>query len=100
MDYEYIKQNASDLGKCGEHLHWYYLHETLYIGGEGEMTEFPWHKLYAGQIKYVYVGNGCVNVKRGAFHDCPCLKTVDIPESVKIIDAFAFRRCKNLQTVT
>lgn len=49
-----------------------------------------------GIVSLTVEGNSLIEIGRGAFDNCECLKTVTLPDSVKSIEDHAFSGCGNL----
>ena len=66
--------------------------------------------VYAGKVAYAYKGDktqlksltiaeGTVSVAPSAFYECESLTSVELPDSVKVIDRWAFQNCIRLTSV-
>lgn len=99
------EKSAEASGTCGTDLKWYFQDRTLYIRGNGAMTEFintqleiPWAD-YREKIEKVIIEEGCTTISESAFSDCEIMSSVVIPESLTSIDDYAFSGCSNLSEV-
>ena len=116
-----------DEGICGENLVWVLDDNgTLDISGEGEMADFssgssPWHQ-YRYQIENINVGYGITTIGQYSFAFLQNVETVSLPDtlekikkdaffssafaeiqlpdSLKIIEAYAFHYCSFLKSIT
>ena len=82
-------------GSCGERVEWSLDTSTgvLEITGVGEMQDYttyliPWYD-YGSSIKTVWISPGVTRIGSYAFTSCN-LMSIDIPDSVKSIGAWAF----------
>lgn len=78
--------------------------KVLTIDNEGEMISFasddaPW-KSYKSYFNHVVVNEGCTNISQYAFHECDNIVSVDLPDTIKTIDADAFCYCNSLQNIS
>ena len=78
---------------------------TLFIGGDGEMTEFSkasileWRN-YTDKIKKAVIDEGVTSIGKYAFYNCNHLTSVIIPQTITSIDSYAFVGCTSLPTLT
>ena len=110
-------------GYCGNDVQWY-LHEdgTMWIFGEGEMTNHPWDSTHHDLIKRIVFDDGVTvicssafssaknlesidfgkveTIENGAFSSCNSLEKVSIGNSVKYIGDSAFSSCSKLKELT
>ena len=92
--------------RCGDTDTKWHLDEdtgTLTISGKGEMPNYfsdenqPWH---SKTVYEIVIKSGVTKIGFGAFRDIiNCIK-VTIPDSVKVIKADAFNRCKSLKVIS
>ena len=103
---EQTNGTAVETGKCGDNLT-YSLDDagTLTISGTGAMYDFssfgtqcPWDST---KIKKVIVGDGVTSIGDDAFlvKSSSLLTTVELPESVTSIGAYAFLNCNKLKNI-
>jgi len=94
-------------GTCGENLTWVLDSAgTLTISGTGEMTDYyinedkythlnpPWYA-YASRINRIVVEEGVTSIGKYAFSHCQAV-TIDLPDSLKVIQENAFQYCDKL----
>ena len=69
---------------------------TLHCSGSGDMPvlgnlpeEMPWH-LYQHEIKHIVVDKGITRISASAFRELSQLVTVSLPEGLEVIDGEAF----------
>lgn len=97
-------------GVCTENMTWYFENGDLQVTGYGQMPTYgsaqqcPWDDLRA-DIRTVTVQNkihsvGVNSVSAYAFQDCPQLREVFLPSSVRKIGVQAFDGCDRLHHVT
>lgn len=79
-------------GACGEHLTWTLNADgVLTVSGTGEMIKSnEWGTTYRKDIKEVIIEVNASSVAAHAFYDCPNLKKVTFPASLKEIGRYAF----------
>lgn len=88
MDFESIKASADLSGKCGEHLHWFFLDDTLYIEGTGTLIaedRFDWGTKPAylqGVVSRVVIAEGCDRIDFSAFYCWNNLRSASFPASL------------------
>lgn len=97
------RANAAEAsGTCGSNLSWSLSAGTLTITGSGEMYDFeyetkaPWYP-YRAEILRVVFPEGLTKIGELAFYECEELIAAVIPDSVKVIDAYAFAFCERLE---
>lgn len=97
------RANAAEAsGSCGSNLSWSLSAGTLTITGSGEMYDFdyetkaPWYP-YRAEILRVVFPEGLTKIGELAFYECEELIAAVIPDSVKVIDAYAFAFCERLE---
>lgn len=91
----------------GTNLSWVLDNEgTLTITGIGKMMDMelrlendqqviqPWNGCWGSDIKKVVIGEGVTTIGKGAFANCWGLAEASIPESVTLIDEWAFLCCR------
>lgn len=67
---------------------------------EGVRSIGAWAFADCTELKEIsFTGNKLTYIQQNAFQNCTRLKTIALPESVKIIDNGAFEGCKNLASV-
>ena len=100
----FCSDSAAADGNCGDNLTWTLNEGVLLISGTGSMTNFakggaPW---YADRetITEIIIGDGISSIGSHAFEFCESLLTVDFPESLKMIEDWAFNGCDRLTEVT
>ncbi len=83
---------------------------TLTVEGKGDMYDYrypedsgvqelpPWAQ-YLDQIKTIVLPEGLTKIGANAFAKCTALTSVTIPDSVQMINRYAFRECPALKTV-
>lgn len=87
LDNDYIKQNASANGKCGENMRWYLLDGNLYIEGTGALCApdvMDWgidQKILKEKIFYVSIGEGCSLIEIGTFWGWNRLQRMLLPST-------------------
>ena len=99
-------------GTCGEALNWVLTSDgTLTISGEGEMDGddnpyhlggwmSPWYN-YRTQIFTVVVEEGVTAIGGEAFHAFyDNIKKVTLPDSLEVINDYAFHGCNGLKDIT
>jgi len=91
-----ICTSATGYGTLGDNINWGIDNSgTLYISGNGEMSEltsekdYPWYE-YSDAITGIFIQEGVTSIGSFAFFDCDNVKTVTIPVSLKKINAGAF----------
>lgn len=105
-DYTMDARVVSTLGKCGENLAWTFDINTgvLEIIGSGEMSSYgfpnniPWFA-YKSYIKKVILPIGLTSVCGYAFYESPNLVSVEIPNTVLLIEHNAFTGCTSLENL-
>ncbi|MBQ4348232.1 MAG: leucine-rich repeat domain-containing protein [Clostridia bacterium] len=86
-------------GKCGENLTWHRDGDTLFISGNGEMTNYtsryetPWKDLNYN-VKSLIVEDGVTSISAYAFMSFYYLENIYIPTSVRKIREGAFLHTK------
>lgn len=99
------EENGVISGECGENVTWVLDEGTLTISGSGYMESYkydayaPWFN-YREQIKNVVITSGVTNIGQYAFYECYNLETVEIPDTVAIIDYLSFCKCDKLTEIT
>ena len=91
-------------GSCGANADWSFDTETgvLKISGTGEMssygkTSMPWYD-YRTQVKSIVIENGITSIGKRAFSECAAT-SVEIADSVTVINGYAFRICHNITDI-
>ncbi|MCR5781243.1 MAG: leucine-rich repeat protein [Clostridia bacterium] len=86
-------------GTCGDHLTWTLNADgVLTVSGTGEMIKSnEWGTTYRKDIKEVIIEVNASSVDAHAFYDCPNLRKVTFPASLKEIGRYAFYRCVSLE---
>ena len=86
-------------GSCGESSKYSYNTGTkvLTISGTGEVTNNPW-KTYKGSIQKVVVNEGITSI--WGFEGHTALTSVQLPQSLKKIEFYAFAGCTGLKNIT
>ena len=91
MLYAHWTHTVLEQGSCGPDMQWTLFGDyILEITGTGRMTEAPWLTKWAALIRQVNLPSGLTSICCSAFADTPCLKTIDIPNNVTEIGAYAF----------
>ena len=75
----------------------------LYIYGLGLMKSYsgetdslaPW-LVYADDISWVEISDGVQNIGSYAFRDCKNMNSVSMPDSLTVIEKYAFLNCKSI----
>lgn len=113
---DYIVNNASESGKCGEDTHYYYLKNTLVIIGNGEITNNNWWFNQNLIIKEIIIGEGITAIydgesgypegeihvrapNYGLAHDNTSLKSVTLPSTLTKIGRYSFYNCTSLKSI-
>ena len=94
-------------GNCGRDLKWSLDYDgNFVVYGEGDMEDYGfWDhttkgwKEYSSDIKKVTVEKGVTSIGRSAFEDCENLTTVQLPNTLVLIDSYAFRECTSLNKI-
>ncbi len=104
-----ITASAATSGKCGDNLTWTFddSTDTLTISGTGEMYDYngsdlnngPW-KNYREKCKTIIVNNGVTKIGQDAFRWFLNVTNITLPDSLIIIDEYAFEYCDSLTSVT
>lgn len=85
MNQEYIKQNSTESGKCGDGLYWYRLGEALSIEGTGSLyapDSADWgidQKLLQEDILQLVIGEGCDRIDVNTFWNWKGLRSITLP---------------------
>ena len=94
---------AGASGTCGENLVWEFddTTGTLTISGQGEIDigEYPGWGDFDDKIGKIVIEEGVTSICHGAFSGCKTLKTVVLPESLKVIGGNAFSFCRQLTDI-
>lgn len=97
----YAVFNSYRAGECGEMARWKLKNGTLFVYGNGAMTNFtstniPWEDCKT-EIKSVSIEDGITTIGSYSFHKITDLISVSIADTVEKIEKFAFAGCKNLK---
>ncbi len=82
-------------GTCGNNMEWSLEDGILTITGQGEMTNFtsdvgaPW-ETRKSQITEILIGKGITSVGSYAFYNCNNLRTVTLPDTLKVLNNCSF----------
>ena len=106
IHFNYVEDEYTDSGACGDNLTWKYYESTgeLVISGTGDMwnwnssPDVPWFNLKSS-IKFVSIGDNVTNIGNYAFGSCPNLTNITIPQSVTSIGYHAFFSCSGLTSI-
>ncbi|MBR3751044.1 MAG: leucine-rich repeat protein [Clostridia bacterium] len=70
----------------------YYNNKPVKALGNGTLSD------YGGSIKEIVISNGIESIGR-LFFECAGVKSITLPDSIKSIHGWAFRKCTKLETV-
>ena len=101
LDFSIMSTAAETSGPCGKNLTWVFddTTGTLTISGTGEMFGGqPWFE-FTDIIECVIIEDGVTTIGELAFCYCSNIFSITIPNSVKIIDDYAFDNCTRLQHI-
>ena len=105
--FSFKSEAATYSGTCGSNLKWSIDTSTgvLNINGTGAMrngnyeNSAPWYD-YRSSIKTVYIAEGVTTINAYAFYRCANLESITIPGSVTSIGRLTFAYCTSLISVT
>jgi len=97
-------------GDCGEMVQYRIVGTTMYVEGFGKMDNYyysehhnslaapyrPWRPF----IRRVVIRDGVSAIGVSAFYKFTNLREVEIPESVNVVQSYAFQDCRRLREVT
>lgn len=86
-------------GRCGKNLTWKLQKGVLTISGHGDMYDLKEDHPFGNKFKTLVVEDGVTSLARGLCRECLDLRAVELPGSLRTINAYAFADCENLTEV-
>ena len=90
-----------DSGTCGENLYWTLNEEgTLRFSGEGKIPQYWQASMFLdNMIKKLVIDEGVTGITHDAFKCLPMLETVELPDSLEVIEDCAFWESNQIKDV-